>query len=309
MKEKKDSWRHHYIPVFYLINFTGEDGHFFVFDKEMNVFPSNPRRSPRQVCFEPDRNTLIWEDKEIRHTGLEDKTYQYFDSKMAKTFAELNNSTLETFKWRDELVGNLEHFISMLFWRLPANDERFDQMVQNSKSIEDFGIVAIDEKTGEKVTDESLHQLYLQDKNFQKALKPVLSYTSMLGKLPEFLDDLEWKIIYWNGNNPRLTSDNPLLFKHDVSNPKDVFNKIILPLSSNKSLIKFRKGFGKDANPYSAFFQDMAVFHFAKKYVICRDQNYLAFVAEKYALLDRNDLTNRILPRLFESFNEFNENQ
>ena len=178
-----------------------------------------------------------------------------------------------------------------------------------NQSIEDFGIVAIDDKTGEEVSDESVHQLFLQDKNVQKALKPILSYTSMLGKVPEFLDNLEWRIIYWNGNNPRLTSDNPLLFKKEISDSKDVFNKIILPLGSDKSLIKFSKGFGEDTNPYSAFFQDMAIFHFAKKYVICRDQNYLAFIAKKYTLLERNGLTNQIILRLFESFNEFNENQ
>lgn len=211
MEQVKEPWRHHYIPVFYLKNFTCHDGHFFVFDKEINDFPRNSRRSPKQICFEPNRNTLVWESEKFQHTGLETETYQYFDSKMSEVFKELNDSTIETFKWRDELVGNLEHFITLLYWRLPCNDNRFEQTVNKAQSLKDFGLKAINNKTGKEVLDNEVHKLFLQDKNIQKALKPVLSYTSLLGNLPEDVDNWEWRIVYWYGRNSRLTSDNPII--------------------------------------------------------------------------------------------------
>lgn len=304
MSKKQESWRHHYIPIFYLKNFT-KNGRFFVFDKEIYDFPRNPHKSPRQVCFEEDRNTLYLGKEKLRNTDLEDVTYQYLDSDMAQTLNELNNSTLENFKWRDELVGSLEHFISLLFWRIPTNDERFTNIVQKSTSIEEFGILAVNNETGEREPGEQLHQLLLEDKKFHEAMKPVFSYTSMMKELPKSIDNWEWRVIYWHGNNPRLTSDNPLLFKDEVSEDSTILNKVILPLSADKTLIKLNKDFGDDTNPYSAFFQDMAIFHSAKKYVMCSDQKYLALIARHYATLRNNNMTNQILPRLFESFNEF----
>ncbi len=38
---------------------------------------------------------------------------------------------------------------------------------------------------------------------------------------------------------------------------------------------------------------------------MCSDQKYLALIAGHYATLRKNNMTSLILPRLFESFNEF----
>jgi len=63
---KKISWRHHYLPVFYLKGFTNENKKFLIFDKEQNRFIKNGKEfSPSSYFFKKDANTFLKMEKKM----------------------------------------------------------------------------------------------------------------------------------------------------------------------------------------------------------------------------------------------------
>src|SRR5688572_22749913 len=56
------SKRHHFIPVFYLKNFTNEDGLFYIYDIKNDKFKNNGEGfAPKTHFFEWEGNTVFYE--------------------------------------------------------------------------------------------------------------------------------------------------------------------------------------------------------------------------------------------------------
>ncbi|MFK7775178.1 MAG: DUF4238 domain-containing protein, partial [Saprospiraceae bacterium] len=55
--KNKISWRHHYLPKFYIKNFFKEEKEIWVFDKNDNQIKKRTK-SPKTIFFEKDRNIL-----------------------------------------------------------------------------------------------------------------------------------------------------------------------------------------------------------------------------------------------------------
>src|SRR3954469_14980818 len=83
----KLSWRHHYIPQFYLRNFTNEQGFFYLFNKEKNIIERNAK-SPESYFFERNRNTFTLPHGEL-DDFIETSFYKIFDNMSSYAFEKL----------------------------------------------------------------------------------------------------------------------------------------------------------------------------------------------------------------------------
>ena len=88
------SWRHHYLPEFYLKGFTNQDGKFKIFDVHRQLFIKNGKDfSTESYFFEEDGNT-IHTDK-----GADDfieKGFAEVDNRVADLFNKIRNARPDT---------------------------------------------------------------------------------------------------------------------------------------------------------------------------------------------------------------------
>ena len=78
------SWRHHYIPQFYLNGFTSKNGNFKIYDIQKKFFIKKGKDfTPRSYFFEEDGNTMITDSG---NTDFIEESFKDIDSKTAEVF-------------------------------------------------------------------------------------------------------------------------------------------------------------------------------------------------------------------------------
>jgi hypothetical protein len=188
------SWRHHYIPQFYIRKFADESGMLFVYDKQSGSLNQRPSKS---VFFEPDRNTIDG------HDNLE-KLYAEMDSKLSKSITRLNQGQEIT----DEDFYDLLFFVQVLKWRIPANDEHFDKLVKDL-SLDDLKVKI---RIGSKNVEEPMVRKHLLNSTAFKESKRL-----MIPFIPYYDPEHILKVmrdVFVNVNPDRsqaLSGDNPVL--------------------------------------------------------------------------------------------------
>jgi len=275
-----DYRRNHYIPVFYLKNFINSDSHFWVYDKEA------PRKknqflykSPKTICFEWDRNTCFFENREP-YKGLEKETYGMFDNTHGKIFDDLSKSEFGKPPWNQQIIEELNFFVPLLYWRSPISDEHFLSLLEETDIIDKVGLRAVDENKKPLELDDAFKEEFKNDKNIQKILRPTIAI-SIADQISSMDNDMEWRIIYASKKAPIITCDNPIIFEKRLNDFNDFNSRLVLPLGNDKILIRINAN-DKAEKPHNHQFQDVLIFHQAKRYVISSDRAYLERVLQAY---------------------------
>jgi hypothetical protein len=264
----KISWRHHYIPQFYLRGFTNSLGTFKIFDvKEKRFLKEGKEFSPESFFFEIDSNTLIKDG--IKTDFLETEHYKVQDQRVAKVFNKIRTAqpncgfNLDPKDW-----PTLEYFISCLFWRLPNNFSMIESLCKEYE-LQDFGFKIVDNEEKE-VNGKNLFNRIKKDLSFAKFMKlhlPSITY-------PQIFDSNSERVIQtFPKGLPSICGDNPVILR----NLKSVglyTDDLIFPLSS---IIVYLRGqtFSKDVISLIKIEIDLLTFHQAIKYVSCTDEKYI----------------------------------
>ncbi len=286
------SSRHHFIPQFYLENFVNPDNHFFVFDKQ------NPkkilRRSPKQVCYETDRNSFFGKSN-IPIPYLEEKSYRYFDNFHAPIFKNLCNNEVDHNYWSVQNVQILEFFIPFLFWRNPLNDNLFEDFIQKLNKLEELNLVIYNGITNEVIDDDKFHKEILGNSDFKKAARINTAIETFNHKIQRF-KDLEWRVYDYAGFGNFVTSDNPILFKNPIKELSDLRGDVILPISPNRSFMRLDEK--KDNTFPISVIQNFHLIHSANRFVISQNKEYLELLLIEYNRFLSNGNLNEVLERL-----------
>lgn len=291
----KEYSKNHFVPEYYLKHFTGSDNHFYVFDKQNDRIV---RKSPNQVCYEWDRNTLYKPDGS-RETLLESKTYNHFDNKHAKAFDTLSNAkSIDKSTWTIELLSSLELFVPLLYWRSPLSDVEMKKKLSKVELADDFGLEIIDKNTGKKISDVDVHNKIMSDPNMQKAIRPRLAFNTIERANPVG-DDLEWRVFY-REKGCFLTSDNPIIFNDQPNKAEEFRTSIILPISSSRSLLRIDEGCPDSY--HLPLVQDIAMVDQAIRFVICSDKSYLETVLDCYDKYKESDVYGKLPKDLFKGY-------
>lgn len=267
------SWRHHYIPQFYLNGFTSDNGSFKIYDVSKDRFLKNGKDFyPESFFYEIDGNTVISDDKKY---DFIESSYQRLDDRTAEIFNRLNKSCpQDKFNLVERDIAALQYFIGIMYWRIPRNHEMIKEIIV-IRRLKDLGLKVLD-KNSEIVFDESIENEVKNNPNFIKAMKflfPTFTYPETFNcKTPSH-------IIRLLKGGPSVCSDNPIICK----NP-DTFNvytdDLIFPLNDTKLFIR-----GDSLKEFSNLIKieiDTLVYKQAIKYVSCTDESYLSTLDEFY---------------------------
>jgi hypothetical protein len=271
------SWRHHYIPEFYLKGFVNENGTFKIFDVERQEFVKDGKDfTPKTHFFEIDGNTIYTENGP--DDFIETKFYSRSDNRIAEIFNRINDATPETrFGLSEEDMPALQHFVSILFWRLPTNYDQIKYLLR-TKELHELGLLLKSKETNEIVKDEEFENKVRNDPNFFKALKHYLPYITY----PRLLDcRTPLTIQTFPEQLPALCSDNPVIFME--SNLPDIYyDDLILPLTHTHVFIRGNK-IREDVLTTIKIDIDLIVLKQAKKYVSCTDTKYIELLNKYYS--------------------------
>lgn len=261
------SWRHHYIPQFYLKGFTSENGAFKIYSVDKKDFIKGGKDFfPESYFFEEDANTLSFDGK--LKFDFQERNYQKLDDNASEIFSRINKANSSTkFDINDRDIAYLQYFIGVLYWRNPSNYDEIKYLLER-KTLKQIGLV-ISDKDGKTDDDMEYENKIKSNPSFFKSMKywfPLISYRENI----ECHTPLN--IIEFPSGLPKLCSDNPI-----VSRFPDTFrvytDDLIFPLNSTKIFVR-----GKRQGNLLTSIKieiDLLVYKQAKKYVCCTQPSYL----------------------------------
>ena len=301
----EESWRHHYLPQFYIKGFCDENGTITVYNKQYKKFE---KKSPKYIFFEANRNTFF--DALGNQGDTLEKIYAYLESTISP---HLNNAINDTTgKMAVETLRNLIFLAYLTKWRNPLYDESFENL-KETFTVDDLGLGL--RADGERL-DIELEKFFQSDLS-QESKRLLLSIQPF-----RFKDDYE--IIFKNSfiipsSTPCLLGDCPFLEANIDENR--VFEDFIFPVSQNQRLVysnrinkyefvEYCKNNESAACDFIHLFSttnNLATFHLAEKYVACSDETYLRTIVDSYDNLIRNQLCNiNLLRQVFSILHNYN---
>lgn len=270
------SWRHHYIPEFYLKGFTNVQGTFKIYDVERQQFIRDGKEfSPESHFFEKHANTIFTEKG--ADDFIESKFYSRDDNRIAELFNIIKANDAQTrFGLTEDDMPSLQHFLSIMYWRLPVNYDQVKYLIRTNE-LHELGLLLVSKATGKPVRDEEFENRIRTDQNFFKAVRHLLPYITYK-KLLECRTPLT--IQPFPEQLPAICSDNPIIFEKTLF-PEIYYDDFIFTLSH--SLVFIRGNLKPDFLPTSKIDIDLIVLKQAKKYVSCMDGRYIPMLNKYYS--------------------------
>lgn len=255
------SWRHHYLPVFYLKGFS-KNGKIKVYDVTKKTFVQGGKEfSPKAYFFEKDGNTVRGLDSE-KNDSIE-KFYADFDSKMAEIITRINSSNdCNRYHVTEDDMPIINHFVSLMYWRLPHKKEELMNIITNN----DLSTLGLNIFNPNGTINEIQSKKIKNDESFPVIYK---IFTSFMDSIRGFNCRTPYRISEKYYELPYLCSDNPVIFEKDKY-PNVYEDDYIFPLSGTKIFTKALKP--ENVNPIMV---DILLYKQAKKYVTCTDERYI----------------------------------
>jgi hypothetical protein len=271
--ENKSS-RHHYIPQFLIKQFADEKGFLCVYDKVEERFLEN--RSPKSIFFEWNRNTL-----EINGETSDnfEKLYADLDSLSSPALSRI--VTTHTITEEDLMAMIL--LATTLKWRVPANDEKFNDL-KNSMTYKDLP-VKLRHQGKEFETDSEIYKEITSKEPFKSMMRVIFSTLPFYkgDKIDEDkLLDLAYNSFVHSSHEEviSLLGDYPFIEKRNDN--VHVLESFIFPLSTRETLI-YKNGTTKSIKNQGFYIlRDIATMHLANRFVACKSKEHLEFIIPLY---------------------------
>ncbi|MBK9286538.1 MAG: DUF4238 domain-containing protein [Flavobacteriales bacterium] len=229
------SWRHHYIPQYFVKGFVDADGMLFRYDKTSDTIESK-RVHRKRIFFQENGNTAYVGSS--RNT-IGEKASASLDSVFADRLAPIRASP------SDSSINNIENYVTLLslaadlFFRVPANDQYYDLLYART------GLEPIDTHGNVIQADRELLEV---GGTAQKSIRPFIPQ-NLLGQLftqTEVHDKMRPRIASFSCG-VFVLSDNPVVFSELPIRWQDFMQNFILPISSAQLFVYSEKpGLGRD---------------------------------------------------------------
>lgn len=264
-----NSKRHHYIPKFFIKNFTDDDGLLFIYNKlEKKI--SNKKHSPKSIFFETNRNTVDFSGHKLDNL---EKLYSELDNKISP---DIKNVLLAKKITPEELVS-ITLLASLLKWRIPQSDEIFN-VIKEDLTQEDLAITIEVKDKNIKVDEKAIEHIEKSD-SFKETKRVLLAILPLL-KSKTILDIYNYSFIQTSSIFPSVIGDCPVIEKYN----QDIYKieDFILPLSSTETFI-YKQGCKKEIKSPMFFIQrDLAIMNSSEKYIGCKSKEHLEKIVEIY---------------------------
>ncbi len=267
------SWRHHYIPEFYLKGFTNETNQFSIYSVRSKRFKQDGKLfSPESHFFKKHDNTIA--DLKRSPTDLLEQHYAILDDKIAPVFKKLKNEEGDNcYGITPEDRVMLQYYVSILFWRLPSNNDIVKEMTKHDM-FEFLGLKVTDEYALENIKRLQFAEHVKTHKDYHKILRiwiPQMTFPTM------FDNTSQTTVVTFPQNKlPAICGDNPLILRHPEK--LDLYNDdFILPLNRNIIFLRTKK-MKQPIHSTVKIYIDMLVLMQSKEIACCTDTAYIGML-------------------------------
>jgi hypothetical protein len=272
--------RHHFIPIFYLKQFTNDNGFFYIYDVKKNRFKNGGKKfAPSTQFYEHYGNTTF---HGLESSDFIEHSYTRFDNRIAGIYKKVvyeaadQEYTLQPAEW-----ALLQYFVSIMYWRNPSTKPLVDDLIKNATSIRDLKLKVMDSTTNQPADLRGELQYLEKLKNepdfykFYRSMLPGLTYPEIFEKDNDFAHIFPFPL-----GLPKLVSDNPIIYRHPGKRSIHT-DEFIFPLTPSQILIRSKY---KSLIIHSAvrIFIDMMLVMQAKEYVSSTDLKYPISLKEDY---------------------------
>ncbi|MFC7772427.1 DUF4238 domain-containing protein [Flavobacterium sp. GCM10027622] len=264
------SWRHHYLPVFYLKGFTKESRLIRVYDVEKKQFVQKGKEfSTESYFFEKNGNTIFYGDKQ---SDFIEKAYSDLENNISKILTRINeNDSSNNFGINEYDVQSLNMFANLMFWRLPHRKDLLEIILKNT-DLDYVGLKILDKDGVRKIESEN------EIKNNPEFLKAYKLFFSFADTMRSAKNKMPYNLLSRPEQLPFLCSDNPVIFEKEFPNINE--DGYVFPLSGTRVFMKTSKQ--KDFPPYLWLLFDIISYKQAKKYVSCTSLEYIEMLEETF---------------------------
>lgn len=274
-----NSVKHHYIPQFFLKGFTNPSGEFFIYDKKQSRVKRKPFY-PSTHFFQEHRNSITIDGET---NDAPEQFYQLFeerDKHIVKFFQEQTGIPVLS----AQQMYELQHFLSNLFFRLPALDSIYQRYIEESNIIGQF--FKLKSKTTGDPAPADLVEKIRKDPAFQSLYRSAIGSFIMLSS-NSLADHENWGFTY-RPDGFNLMSDNPLIF-HDLKTLDFFENSFVVPLTGHHKLVRIKNPMGKThLSAKFSLLSEILVLHQAKEYVCCASKDFLEHIVLASKMFDHD---------------------
>lgn len=283
------SWRHHYIPKFYLKGFTDQTGHFYVYDHSKGATDESPK-SPRSYFFERDRNTFELPEGEL-DDFIETSFYNAFDNLSKYAFEKLRAEGTSAINNDFRSLSSIIQFISGIFYRIPKYDDFHNNEILNGNRKY---FLPIFRKPGIDVREE-----YYQENKHRPLYRYACRFFLSLHGIVPVGDELKkWYVYEFKSENKRhrfITGDCPL-----VIDDEKLFNTnveiILMPLTERHIAIRSNVEIDRNLNLVELmYFLNLYILQNSAKYVCSSNKELLSFYVKRMKSFDIPDIKRKII--------------
>jgi len=264
------SWRHHYLPVFYLKGFTKESGLLRIYDVEKKQFVQKGKEfSPQSYFFEKNGNTMFVKDQK---SDFLEKAYSDLENDISKILTTINGSDNSTkFGINEYDVQHLNLFASTMYWRLPHNKTRLEDIIKTSE-LSSLGFKVTNKDGTRNLETEN------EIKNHPEFVKAYKLFNALTDTVRGFNCRTPYNILPRPEQLPYLCSDNPVIFEKE--NPNVYEDDYVLPLTGKRIFLKTPKQ--SDFPHFMWLLFDIVLYKQAKKYISCTNLEYIDMLEETF---------------------------
>lgn len=263
--------RHHFIPVFYLKQFTNENNQFYIYDVKQRSFRDHGRLFyPQNQFYEHGGNTTY-------HDGESDaieREFSKIDTALARVLQKIRGGESSSLTFEDsQLLGA---FITMLYWRIPAHKNKVQAYIQNANSLSALGHPIPNHIRGtlsQRQYELTMLEGIKKDADFYKYMKlrlPLLTFTEVFQSQGAHYESVVQ--LPYAHHSPRLVSDNPVIYRR--SGTQSLHTDECVYLISPQHLLVRRSVQNIKINNRIRRLMDMLSLLQANEYVSCTDKDY-----------------------------------
>ena len=263
------SWRHHYIPIFYLKGFTNCNGKFYIFDKKKNKI-INKSQSPKSFFFERNRHTLLNLNNDL-DDFIETKLYKSFDNYTSKAFIELRKVNLSEFNDNLDKLSKIVMFINGIIYRIPKYDSYH---IKKIKQADNKYLLPVYNKNHQDISIE-FHNMRKENELYRYACR---FYCSVKQSIPTPDEAKNW-LIYQLPDDYKnkyflITGDSPVLI-NDIELFGTSNEIIIAPLNISHFIVRSKMKLSEELNT-------LELLHLINLNVIKSSLNYICSPSKSF---------------------------
>src|SRR5258708_6222948 len=230
------------------------------------------------------------------YTAVENRVWGSFDT--------IRNSTKKTsIDTLDKM--NLFLFLLFLHWRLPSNIDIAEKLAAEAfrEDNDVLNYFRIRDKNGREIPNPIKEEIR-SSSDFKKAMRVLVAFAPFF-RDNEWDKTLEnWRFLYSADNKGwYIVGDNPIItegrYDHD---PINCLREFVFPVSGRILLVNTHKPINKDFPTEIMIYSNNAVIERAKRFVACKNKDFLEALVEQYKLCIRIGKTNLIISQLFQIF-------